>query len=287
MLKLLATVKKLLFPNNTILIGLAFFALSGFLAVEYSRASTSCISSVNSPSDLKDSIRLGLVKDFYEALPEFPRIKFNSIRPIQPIEVQSFLDELALHSKQIRRFAETVTDPTEKRLLIEYSEYTIEQVRSFVKMYDSFQITSLVLDHLVMMSNLLKGRGFEVLIGALLRRSGFEGIRMNQNLRSKDLGVREVDFIAYKDGIQYVFEVKTIKPEEFDESGYYHKKIDSILSQLRKLSVAIPQSENKGAKLVVIFHFNLGNDVKQKLIESGADEVIFLRRKYMDDWSQY
>jgi hypothetical protein len=61
-----------------------------------------------------------------------------------------------------------------------------------------------------------------------------------------------------------------------------------MLEQIKKL-VLVRNSMGLGqsVQIVHLSHFNLGESFRAEALASGADDVVFLRRAYLDELSTY
>lgn len=255
--------------------------------------------------------RVALVKDHYRALSYFPRISYSSARAIHPSEVTQVLDLFYTHAVIVKKFAESF-EGFERESILSFSAFIQRTLSNFSRHYSSFDATSLTLAQMVVMSNYIKGKGFEMLVQNMLYRAGFSVLNVNIpfnkafQVNTKSSQIRpikngevrpikkrqvrsiknEIDIVASKDNNHYIFEVKSMKPV-LEVTGYIKKNYENIYKQVRDIRSGLNQLSGVPPQYVLIFHFDLGEEFRQKLLQNGADKVIYLRAEYLDDYEKY
>ena len=253
-----------------------------FLLPVVSFASESCSELIQKFNPSASKIGISKVKDYYRVLNNFPKIEFNHIRAIHRSEVENILNSFFELEITAREFSKRFTG-FENLIIQDYSNFIKAQIEIFINDYNSFQPTSYTLDRLIKMSALIQGRGFEMLLGAILHRSGYMNIK--RNIR---IGKNEIDVLGTKDGRRFFFEAKSLKPEtENDRDSFFEENLAKIVGQVSKMKQTLIDSGHGSDQYVLVFHFSLGDTFKHLLIEAGADKVIYLRKKYLDDYEKY
>ena len=258
----------------------------------------------NSPSgysvraDLEYSA--GRVADLYNNLP-MVRLEEFPPRNLHSSEVQAQLDRFVLHLNTLTSVTHQLRSE-EQIGFLQALEKERHLIQSFATNYSSFFETSHVHKTLLYLSNQVKGATFEGLVYVLLNRSGFDSIQIglskralaaHYHIRMQDMNSKipqhlEIDFVASKSGQTFWFEVKSVKPDTISSGPWADKEKASMLEQIKKLvlvrnSMGLAQS----VQIVHLSHFNLGESFRAEALAAGADDVVFLRRAYLDELSTY
>ena len=245
----------------------------------------------NQPDSFENSA--GLVKDLYTDLP-FPQILFASVRPINHTEVQQYVSMFEAYAEATRKVAAKLVSD-EAAVLFNSAKYYQLHISSFAANYSSFERTSVVLSHLKNLSNKIKGRAFESLVHIILLRkhysviaSGISSQKMFKRIFELEIYKREnveIDIVAVKDGITYLIETKSFKPID---NEYLQQEIESTSLQIQaRRSLLQRVKKVDSIRLMVIAHFNLGEEVRKTWVDSGADAIHFVRKNFLDDFNSY
>ncbi|HND84176.1 MAG TPA: hypothetical protein PLU50_00145 [Pseudobdellovibrionaceae bacterium] len=238
--------------------------------------------------------------DLYNNLP-MVRLEEFPPRNLHSSEVQAQLDRFVLHLNTLTNFAHQL--PPEERIgFLQSVENERLFLQSFATNYSSFFETSHIQNGLLSLRNQVRGAAFEGLVYVLLKRSGFDSIQIGLNKRAladhyhiptdfmhpKIPSQLEIDFVASKSGQTFWFEVKNVKPDTISAVPWADKERASMLEQMRKLAL-VRNSMGLGhsVRVVLLAHFNLGESFRAEALAAGADEVVYLRRAYLDELSTY
>lgn len=234
----------------------------------------------------------GYIKDLY-SLP-FPRFQYLEARAIAVEDVEAALNSYIAYANAVDAHAHTLLNQ-EKTLLLELAQFIRKATTDFAKNYSSFLKTSEALPKIIAFNNNIKGHDFETAIAITLIRQGFSNITVGASLRkfvianmhekvlhSEDT---EVDIFAEKDNEPYLIEIKSLKPTD---NIYLEKEIESARKQIEKRDQLLRKIGIRSKmKIIVIQHFNLGEEVRTQWLKAGADHVFFLRKDYLDDFNSY
>lgn len=224
----------------------------------------------------------------------------NSLTPFPQINRTLTLDKIQFIVKDFEDLAERIRNlstqlPSEESEILIHVYY---KVSSLLKTYKSNVNRKDDLakkrSHLIQLSNVIKGAYFEGLIGILLIKNQFENIETNSyvyrllafsNKDSKLIDpedyqyVRsrrntELDFIAHKDGINYIIEVKSFTPDP--SNPFLLSSLEGLRKQVQIRKKILSALElNQTWRVLVIFHYGIGEDLESEFL-SDADSVYSL-----------
>lgn len=235
----------------------------------------------------------GKIRDIYRRL-EFPRLEFPA-RPIHFSEVQRYLQAFVDYKEKVVEIASRKST-AERKALMKYASFIDQTLQTFTNQYTSFWPTSLVLGKLERLSGNIKGAGFEMLVEILLIRKGYHidaaGIESQSirdfyhvidNVTSTNL---EIDFIVDKNGQEYWIEAKNFNTSS--DNLFLNKTVEKAIEQIKARVVyrAKLGLQNK-VKIISIFHFEIDEALRKKMMAAGADAVISIRKAYLDDYNTY
>lgn len=256
------------------------------------------------------SYTAGIIKDIYNLFPSYPELHFPA-RPLQPSEINQYFDKFWIHLDRIEKVIPSLPHQ-DGGIFTSVILFLRSSMKGIHESTSSFESTSSIHHRIQFISNMVKGFLFEALAVVFLRRHGFELIELGVSIHDLEretkqlLNHREnfvlnqlsfesqpasssIDLLAVKNHMVYWVEMKSIKPiVPAEKQLFTEKTIDGMIQQVEERVELRSKLRLQGkVKIVSLIHFSLGEHVRQRLLNAGADEVIYIRKEYLDDVNSY
>ena len=207
-----------------------FLILSVFASLESKALTCNSILSNDTPTTIFFKAgALQSLESFESNLPEFPLVNRNSTHE----DILEIIEEFRAFANHVRQNALTLDDLTQN-LLFHFAEEVEAEMDRFSIWYNEFRNTwelYKTTSGIVGAASRVKAYYFEAKVGYLLARSGFQSVRNSITLGElrqdfgdedsltheekkflADRAITEIDFIASKDGVNYLIELKSYLP---------------------------------------------------------------------------
>jgi len=272
-----------------------FFLLSFFLLVTVHKSAyaQSCKSVIDgalkNPYFTKEAfLRLN---QFESSVATYPKINRES----KPQDIYNTISEFRSFADSLEQTSNSLDDLS-RTLLVKFLNKLHDEIDRFENWYHPGRKTDELyrgVAGIVATNARIRGAYFEMRVGFLLIQSGFKDIQSSVLLRDfrkmadvedvltdsekrylSDRAINELDFIATKNGVSYLIELKSYIPSA---QSYFFRNLEKTKEQMRKRSEYLDVLRLRPKwKTVLIFQYNIAQDLLDQYFSGLVDDYFGL-----------